>query len=80
MAPPLSNYLSQEVQDEVFSRNLQKNKEKNVNKRSLTVMAPSPFKLPFQEVQDAKIYKKRKEVSNFKILKSNLKYTYEKSK
>jgi hypothetical protein len=29
-------------------------------------MAPSPFKLPFQEVQDAKIYKKRKEVSNFK--------------
>jgi len=29
------------------SRNLQKIKEKNISKCSLTVMAPLPFKLPF---------------------------------
>ena len=47
MAPSSFKLPFQEVQDEVSSRNLQKIKEKNVSKCSLTIMAPSPFKLPF---------------------------------
>ena len=47
MAPPPFKIPFPRVQDEVSAEIYKKIKEKNVSKRSLTVMAPFPFKLPF---------------------------------
>ena len=52
MASSPSNYLFQEVQNEVFKLKSTKKKEKNISKCSLTVMASSPSNYLFQEVQD----------------------------
>src|SRR3954462_543562 len=89
----LSCYVFHEV-DQVLtkltSQNLQKRKEKNISKCSLTVMAPSPFQITFSKRSScpernfqAEIYKKeKKNVSKHSltvIVPSSLQITFSKS-
>ena len=60
--PPLQNYYFQGVQNEVSKLKSTKKKEKNISKRSLTVMAPLPSNYLFQ------VYKKEKKRTLVNVL------------